>query len=135
MAIALHLRWLSEDSSSEVGHFLLSIPYGTHLHLPILHIRNNGVRLFVDPCGPSTLILTLVPLHEVCVQVSSRVVIAVRRSCSWLPRSRRLFCVLLIGEQQFRIAIASLSVQLTSALVSISNILLCISRKLKSLTA
>ena len=98
MTIALHLRRLSEDSSSEVGHFLLSIPSGTHLHLPILHIRNNGVRLFVDSCSPSALILTLVPLHEVCVQVSSGVVIAVRRSCSWLPRSRRLFCVLLIGE-------------------------------------
>ena len=131
----MHLRRLSKDSSCEVGHFLLSIPYGPHLHLPILHIRNYGVRLFIDPCGASALILTLVPLHEVRIQVSSGVVIAVRRSCPWLSRSGPLFRVLLIGKQQFRISIASLSVQLASALVSISNILLCSSRKLKSLTA
>ena len=131
MAIADHLCRLREDRSSEIGHLLMSSAHATHLHLSFLHIRNHGFLLLWYSCGR---ILTLVSLHEVCVQIPSRIVIAVRRRCSGLP-SGYLLGILLISQYHLRISIATLSVHLFSALILSSDILLSISRELQSLTA
>ena len=107
----------------------MSSSYATHLHLSILHIRNHGFLLIRDPC---TLILPFISLHEVCVQISSRIMVSVRWCRSGLP-TRYLLSILLISQKHLRVTIATLGVHMISALILSSDILLSISGKLQSL--
>ena len=70
------VRWLVEDGACEVIGFGLTVSDGTHLHLTLLHARDN---LLLMSSHVYTVLSSFILVYHMGVQISPRVVTAVGR--------------------------------------------------------